>query len=264
VPFCVIIMGSGGRGENFLSPDQDYGFVLVDYPDEDHGRIDPWYVDLALKVSADLDTVGLPYCKGHVMAQNPVWRKTISQWQGQLDFWNRRLKPTSLLNFGIFCDFRSGWGDPALARQLRSYVTEVTHDNQRFLHAMFTATRDHGTALRWFGRFKTETRKPEHKGKISLKFYGSLPLVEGVRLLALSEGIEATSTAGRLSALRKAGRLNDDEYDDLTGAQEITRHNEGTYFYTSITIPPGAETMYLSGAGARPPSGSRDGRRRAP
>ncbi|MCG8413663.1 MAG: Rid family hydrolase [Pseudomonadales bacterium] len=40
-------------------------------------------------------------------------------------------------------------------------------------------------------------------------------------------------------------------------AQEITRNNEGTYFYTSITIPPGAETMYLSGSGARPlPDGS--------
>ena len=38
----------------------------------------------------------------------------------------------------------------------------------------------------------------------------------------------------------------------LAGAQEITRYSEGNYFYTSITIPPGAETMYLSGAGARP------------
>lgn len=38
----------------------------------------------------------------------------------------------------------------------------------------------------------------------------------------------------------------------LAGAQEITRYNEGNYFYTSITIPPGAETMYLSGSGARP------------
>lgn len=38
----------------------------------------------------------------------------------------------------------------------------------------------------------------------------------------------------------------------LVSAAEITRHNEGNYFYTSITIPPGAETMYLSGAGARP------------
>ena len=38
----------------------------------------------------------------------------------------------------------------------------------------------------------------------------------------------------------------------MANAQEITRHNEGNYFYTSITIPPGAETMYLSGSGARP------------
>ena len=38
----------------------------------------------------------------------------------------------------------------------------------------------------------------------------------------------------------------------VAGAQEITRYNEGNYFYTSITIPPGAETMYLSGSGARP------------
>ena len=38
----------------------------------------------------------------------------------------------------------------------------------------------------------------------------------------------------------------------IVNAQEITRNNEGTYFYTSITIPPGAETMYLSGSGARP------------
>ena len=38
----------------------------------------------------------------------------------------------------------------------------------------------------------------------------------------------------------------------VVGAQEISRYNEGNYFYTSITIPPGAETMYLSGSGARP------------
>ena len=37
----------------------------------------------------------------------------------------------------------------------------------------------------------------------------------------------------------------------LADAQEIKRYNEGNYFYTSITIPPGAETMYLSGSGAR-------------
>ena len=37
----------------------------------------------------------------------------------------------------------------------------------------------------------------------------------------------------------------------LVSAQEIMRNNEGNLFYTSITIPAGAETMYLSGSGAR-------------
>ena len=37
-----------------------------------------------------------------------------------------------------------------------------------------------------------------------------------------------------------------------SSAQEITRSNEGPYFYRSITIPAGAETMYLSGSGAQP------------
>ena len=37
----------------------------------------------------------------------------------------------------------------------------------------------------------------------------------------------------------------------LVAAQEITRHNEGNLFYTAISIPPGAETLYLSGSGAR-------------
>lgn len=36
------------------------------------------------------------------------------------------------------------------------------------------------------------------------------------------------------------------------GAQEIKREGEGRMFYNSISIPAGAETLYLSGAGASP------------
>ena len=35
-------------------------------------------------------------------------------------------------------------------------------------------------------------------------------------------------------------------------AQEIVREGEGRLFYNSISIPAGAETLYLSGAGASP------------
>lgn len=36
----------------------------------------------------------------------------------------------------------------------------------------------------------------------------------------------------------------------LAGAQEIERKGEGRHFYTTIRVPPNAEYLYLSGAGA--------------
>ncbi len=215
VPFTMIIMGSGGRGENYLYPDQDYGFILADYDDDRHGEIDPWFIDLAERLSRDLDAVGLPYCTGNVMATNPVWRKTITQWKDQIDYWNRRGTGRALLQFDIFFDFRASRGDPALAAELRRYVTNITKGNAHFLRAIYLSDRAHGTPLRWFGRIATERSDPDNKGKVSLKLYGSLPLVEGVRMLALREGVTATGTLARLGALNDLGVVKDDDYDDL-------------------------------------------------
>lgn len=217
----LIIMGSGGRGENFLYPDQDYGFVLADYPDDQRDRIDGWFVSLAERLSRDLDAVGLPLCTGGVMATNPVWRKTVSQWKEQIDDWNRRALNTSLLNFDIFFDFRSVWGDGAMARDLRRYVTDKMRGNAPFLRALLMGEADHGTALRWFGRIATARGDPKHKGAVNLKLYGALPLVGGTRMLALREGVQALSTRGRLKALHEAGVLNRDEFEDLDAGVNV-------------------------------------------
>jgi signal-transduction protein with cAMP-binding, CBS, and nucleotidyltransferase domain len=218
VDFAVIIMGSGGRGENFLFPDQDYGFVISDDAAEAREAIDRWFVDLAERVSRDLDAVGLPYCKGDVMPTNPLWRKTLSEWKDQIDTWNRRALAAPLLDFDIFFDFRPCWGEARLAAALRRHVTEVTSGNMPFLRALFGGDRDHGTALRWFGRFATERNDAARRGMVNVKLYGTLPLVEGTRMLALREGIEATGTIERLHAAHESRTLNGDEHDDLVAA----------------------------------------------
>ncbi len=216
--FNVIIMGSGGRSENYIYPDQDFGFIVADYPDDRHTEIDQWFIELAARVSDDLNKVGLPYCTGNVMATNPLWRKTVSQWKGQVDYWNRRANVTALISFDIFFDFQASWGDPSLAAELRSYVTKVTKGNEPLLRALYTADRDHGTARRWFGRFATEKKDPAHRGEINLKLYGTLPLIEGVRMLALREGVENTGTLRRLDVLLAQNVVTRDEFDDLTSA----------------------------------------------
>ena len=218
--FAMIVMGSGGRHENFLVPDQDYGFVVEDGPEALDEEADRWFAGLAERLSRDLDAVGLPYCDGGVMATNPQWRRTLAGWRGQVDTWCRRAHVDPLLDFDIFFDFRLGWGDPGLVAALREHVTHRTAGNDAFLRELYGTERDHRTALGWFGRFATECSDPVHRGKVNLKLHGILPLVQAARLFALRDGVAETGTRERLAAAHAAGVLSDAEHDDLTAARQ--------------------------------------------
>jgi CBS domain-containing protein len=222
VPFCVIVMGSGGRGENYLFPDQDNGFILDDYPDEHHTEIDGWFIDLAERMVWDLDKVGVPLCNGGVMANNPLWRKTLPQWKAQISLWSRKRDTAALRLCDIFFDYRIAWGEQRLADELREHVTKIAHTSPMFLRQMYEDDVEHRVALGVMGglfqRFVTETENKDHLGELNLKHTGTLPLVEAIRLLSLREGIEQVSTLGRMEALHKKGVLDNDEYDYLIGA----------------------------------------------
>jgi signal-transduction protein with cAMP-binding, CBS, and nucleotidyltransferase domain len=218
VPFSAIVMGSGGRGESLLFPDQDNGFVLADYPDAAHDRIDPFFIELAARMTSQLDTLGFPSCRGGVMAINPVWRKTLSQWEAQVRRCIGRRTPIALQLCDILLDFQSFYGDAGLAEQLRGVLLRLCQANPRFLRAMFGVQADHRTALGWFNRLLTERADPAHRGEVDLKYAGTLPLAEAVRLLALTRGIPATGTLARIDALAEAGDLDRDTRDHLRGA----------------------------------------------
>ncbi|HSR70882.1 MAG TPA: DUF294 nucleotidyltransferase-like domain-containing protein, partial [Kiloniellales bacterium] len=218
VPFALIIMGSGGRGENFLFPDQDNGFILDDYSDAEHGRIDSFFIELAERMTRDLDAVGIPFCRGYVMATNPLWRKSRSQWCDQLLHWGRRRNDIAIQLSDIFFDFCGAYGRLDFAQELRRHAGLLIAKNPAYLSRMEAIVHEYGTALGWFGRLVTDREKPEHKGKINLKHAGTLPLVASVRLLALREGIEATATLERIDALHGRGILSRDEQDYVGGA----------------------------------------------
>jgi CBS domain-containing protein len=219
VAFDLIIMGSGGRGENFLYPDQDNGFVLADYPDAEHGRIDPFFIELAERMTDALAKVGLPHCKGNVMATNPVWRKTISQWKDQVGAWVRERHDKTIILADIFFDFRCGFGPGTLAAALHAFVLDAIAERPGFLRRMYGIEAEHDVALDLFGRLSPRRdRMGTPKNHVNLKAHGTLPLVEGVRLFALREGVGETSTLQRIAALHEKGVLDADEQDYLLGA----------------------------------------------
>jgi CBS domain-containing protein len=218
VTFATIVMGSGGRGESFLFPDQDNGFILADYPDDEHGRIDPFFIELAERMTTHMDQLGFPLCRGGVMAINPVWRKTASQWRQQVTRWIRRRSEIAMRLCDVLFDFQSVYGKSDLAEDLRSVILDQIHAYPGFLRAMFGVQADHRAGLGWFNRLLKERADPAHRGKVNLKYAGTLPLAEAVRLLALREGIAATGTLARIDALGAAGRISRDEHDHLRGA----------------------------------------------
>jgi len=222
VPFAAIVFGSGGRGENYLFPDQDNGFIIADYPDKEHDRIDGFFRELAERMTLDLDAVGLPLCKGYCMATNPLWRKTLSQWGDQIELWGCKHNFVAIRLSDIFFDFQPVYGDIGMAIELRNRVAGMISGNHFFLSAMFHEIADHNVALGafggFFGGFMTETEDPDYEGQINLKLTGTLPMVEAIRLLALGEGVTETATLSRINALHLKGVLDDNEVEDLAAA----------------------------------------------
>lgn len=218
VAFAAIVMGSGGRGESYLFPDQDNGLILADYPDAEHGRVDAFFIELAARMTGQLAELGFPLCRGGVMAINPVWRKTLPQWRQQVTRWVARRSAPALQLADVLFDYRCVFGEEGLADELRATILHLVRANPGFLREMFGVQADHRAGLGWFGRLLTERDDPAHKGQINLKYAGTLPLAEAVRLLALRAGIEATGTLARLAALAAAGEVSRDAEDQLRGA----------------------------------------------
>jgi signal-transduction protein with cAMP-binding, CBS, and nucleotidyltransferase domain len=217
VPFTLLIMGSGGRGENFLFPDQDNGFILADYPDADHNRIDAFFIALAERFTNDLDRVGFPLCKGNVMASNPLWRKTESQWRHQFRYWAERRSPVAVLFADIFLDFRPIAGPAAPAEGLRVAVMETLKHYPVLLSMMCRDETSRSVALGLFGRIRRDTTG-DHPGRVDLKMRGTMPLVASARLWALKSGVAETGTLARLDALAARGAIDRNDADELTAA----------------------------------------------
>ena len=65
-----------------------------------------------------LHEVGVPYCKGGVMAKNPAWRGSLATWRDRVGDWIDRSRPQDLLSVDIFFDIYGVHGDTRLADEL--------------------------------------------------------------------------------------------------------------------------------------------------
>ena len=200
VRYCFLIMGSGGRREMLLQPDQDNGFIYENVPDERLPELERFFGPFSERLVHALDTVGYPLCEGNVMASNPVWRGRLKDWEARILNWAENPEPHQVRYSSIFLDFAPLTGDSTLAHDLLDIVHKIVAEHPGFLYHVMSLNLTHKVPTGLWGRFTLEKSGP-HKGQLSLKKGGLIYIVDCIRMFTLEQGVKAHGTLERLEAL---------------------------------------------------------------
>ena len=219
IKVCFIIMGSGGRKEMLLGPDQDNGFIYEDFPDEQIDEVDDFFLPFAEKLVAALARIGYPRCDGDVMVNNPLWRGRLQDWKERVADWIRVPEAQKVRYSSIFFDFMPIAGEASLCLELRKIVHQEIKAHPIFLYHMMELDFKHKVPLSLIGRFTVEKNK-KHKGQLSIKQAGSIFIVDCIRMFLLEQQIDATTTTERLDQLVKLNIFNQETAEHIKAAFE--------------------------------------------
>lgn len=205
VPYAVLVLGSGGRGESLLAPDQDNALVFdAEGADaQPGGPVDLWFAELASRFSEILDQAGIPLCRGGVMARNAQWRGALQTWQARLGDWVGKSRPEDLLNVDIFFDMVPVHGDFDLGQRLFDGAYAAGSAGPAFAKLLGDGLAG-ADAFTLLGGLRLE------EGRIDVKALGLFPIVKLARSLAIRHGLALRSTTERLQALAGRGKGSTD------------------------------------------------------
>lgn len=211
VPYCVLVLGSAGRGESQLAPDQDNAIVFA--AGAPGGPEDRWFAAMAERMNQLLDEGGIPLCKGGVMARNPAWRMSLQGWQETIEGWMRRQRPQDILNVDIFFDAIPVHGERALGEELWQGAVARAHRARDFQVLITEMTRTRSSPYSMFGNLRLDA-----DGRIDLKKHGLMTIFSAARVLAIRHDLHARATADRLRLAVATGHVNEATALAISGA----------------------------------------------
>ena len=225
VPWCWLAFGSEGRYEQTLSTDQDNGIAFLATAEEAE-TIRQAFLPFAAEINQRLDKLGFPLCKGKVMASNPELCLSVKEWQARYGSWLRSSTPQALLDATIYFDFRPIYGDEDLAGELNEWLRKHIPGSSLFLRFMAENAIGVKPPLGMIRDFTFDDNK-EFPHTIDLKTSGTRLFVDVARILALANGITATSTPERLRAAAEMGKV---------GRNEIGAFIDGFFFLQQLRL----------------------------
>lgn len=210
--YALVVLGSAGRGESLLAMDQDNAVIFEQ--GEPEGDEDRWFAALGAHVADILHEVGVPYCKGGVMAKNAAWRGSVATWQNRIDHWIMRSNPGDLLSVDIFFDLRAVHGDGSLAVAVRQAAFDAAEGQVAFAKLLVEGIST-PSSLKFFGGIRTVG------GRIDLKTAGLFGLVAAARAIAIRHHVMDRSTSARLAGVKELVHVSETDLDALGEAQGV-------------------------------------------
>ncbi len=217
VPFCWVSLGSRARQEQALAADQDNAMILSDDATAEHAA---YFEALAAEVTSSLVECGYPLCPGDIMASNPRWRVTLSQWRREFSTWITEPVPDAILRASIFFDMRPIYGEVKLFRDLQRHVLSLTPESRLFLAHLAKRAGENEPPIGFFRGFVLQ-KAGDHKDTLDIKRGGIGSVVEMARVLALSIGSREVNTRARITAAVAAGAMSAERGEDLMDALEF-------------------------------------------
>jgi len=212
--FAFLVLGSEGRREQTLKTDQDNAIIYADdLPPDEVGQVE----EFSRALIDTLIEIGVPECPGGIMAKNAFWRRNASAWRAAIDGWISAPTGENILNFSMFSDVRTLWGDPSLEQELKAHIVGRAQEKTLFLARMAANVCQFVPPLGLFGGIKV-AKKGENAGTIDLKKAGLFALAEGIKILALESGRLGGSTREKLIVLAEEKILEQKQVDDLAAA----------------------------------------------
>lgn len=196
-----LVLGSEGRGEQTLRTDQDNAIVYRDdLPPAELLKVNQF----ASRLVDALDEIGVPRCRGNIMASNPEWCHSIKEWKELTDLWINDPSPEHILHFGMLQDLRALHGDGQGVTQLREHICSAVQCHICFFPNMAGHVVRFPSPFTIFGRIRSEHSDLSDE-LVDLKKAGIFAITAGSSLLALEFGIIGGNTWSKLELLGEAG-----------------------------------------------------------
>ena len=221
VKWCWLALGSQGREEQLLRSDQDNALVFEDIEPEKYEEVKKYFLDLARGVNEILNECGFDFCPAGVMAKNPQWCLSLSQWKEQFEKWIYTPGAKEVMYSTIFFDFNPVYGDSELADKMSDHIFDAIENQQSFLSFLAKNALENPPPLSFFRSFMVE-HTGEHKNEFDIKARAMMPLVDGARVLILAAKLKGiNNTIKRYQKLSELEPENKELYEQLADSYEI-------------------------------------------